>query len=248
MKRSVLFSILLVLLAVSCNSDKGIRPRIVDISLNFSHLVDGNTVQLDQLIYKNALGQEFSIMTIKYFVSRLKLYLDDNTIIELPGIYYIDIRSPETLKQTISEKIPEGNYNGMSFVYGLTPADNISGRFTQPPQSLMEWPELLGGGYHYAKIEGKYKTPAGERFFNLHSGMLNGTAYEIHVDLKSQPFVVSGTSVDLLLKMEMQNWFAKPTDWDFTYFGPAVMGNPEAQKTIRENGANVFSFEVITNQ
>ena len=107
----------------------------------------------------------------------------------------------------------------------------------------MEWPVPMGGGYHYAKIEGQYITA--DNYFNFHSGMLNGTPYEVHVDLKNQAFTVSGDSLHLNLQMEIQNWFTNPTNWDFTYWGGGIMGNPDAQKTMQGNGVDVFSFAVI---
>ena len=44
--------------------------------------------------------------------------------------------------------------------------------------------------------------------------------------------------------MEIQNWFKNPTEWDFAYFGAAIMGNHEAQATIQKNGADVFTSTV----
>jgi hypothetical protein len=243
MKISFLGSLLLGLLLFSCNPTEEVKPNTVDFTLNFNHLVNGSSVQLDQLIYANALAQTFSIKTIKYFVSEIKLYKKDNSIIELSDIHFVDIRMPETINHLFTEKIPLGDYTAISFVYGLTPEENISGRFTNAPESLMEWPIPMGGGYHYAKIEGQYISQ--DNYFNFHSGMLDGTDYSIHVDL-NKPFTVSESGLSLNLNMEIQNWFTNPNDWDFTYFGPGIMGNHEAQKTVQENGSNVFSFDQDT--
>ena len=243
MKGTIFFSLLLSLSIFSCNSNEKIEPKSVEFNIDFSHLVDGSPVHLDQLIYKNALEQEFSIKTIKYFISEVKLHKADNSVIEFSDIHYVDIRMPETLNYVFSENVIEGEFTGITFVYGLTPEQNITGRFTEPPESLMEWPIPMGGGYHYAKIEGQYINE--DNYFNFHSGMLNGSAYEIQVDLKNQPFTVAGTSINLNLKMEIQNWFTNPTDWDFTHWGAGIMGNADAQKTVQENGADVFSFVVI---
>jgi len=245
MMKNVGFFILLIgLVLSSCKSDEDVNPNTAEVELHFFHYVDGVPVQLDQLIYENALDQQFSIKTIKYFISGVKLYKADNTTVELSDIHYIDVRKPETLSHIYSEKILSGNYTGLSFVYGLIPSENITGRFPESPESLMEWPVPMGGGYHYMKLEGEYKTPTEEDFFNFHSGMLAGTAYEIHIDLKNQPFEVVGSDVNILLNMEIQNWFTNPTDWDFAYWGGGIMGNPDAQKTVQENGVDVFSFLV----
>ena len=245
MKISIFLSLLFSLLIISCKTEENTNPNTVELNFNFSHLVDAAPVQLDQLIYKNALDQDFSIKTVKYFISALKLYKADNTVKIFSDIIYVDIRTPKTLNYTFASKISAGDYTGISFVYGLTPEENITGRFPEPPESLMEWPVPMGGGYHYAKIEGQYTTE--DNYFNFHSGMLNGTAYEIHVDLKNHPFTVSGANLNLDLKMEIQNWFTNPTDWDFAYWGPGIMGNPVAQKTVQENGVDVFTFAVVEN-
>jgi hypothetical protein len=244
--KNVGFLILLVgLVVASCKSTNDVNPNTAEVGLHFFHYVDGVPVQLDQLIYKNALDQQFSIKTIKYFISGVKLYKEDNTTVELSDIHYVDARTPETLSHIYSEKILPGNYTGLSFVYGLIPSENITGMFPDPPESLMEWPVPMGGGYHYMKLEGEYKTATEESFFNFHSGMLNGTAYEIHVDLQNQPFEVVGSDVNIVLNMEIQKWFTNSTDWDFPYWGGGIMGNPDAQKTVQENGVDVFNFLVV---
>ena len=50
--------------------------------------------------------------------------------------------------------------------------------------------------------------------------------------------------VQIDLDMEIQNWFKNPVDWDFAYFGAAIMGNAEAQATIQKNGKDVFTGTV----
>ena len=94
------------------------------------------------------------------------------------------------------------------------------------------------------KLEGDYITEG--NFYNFHTGMLNGTPYEVHVDLKNNAFNVDANQVTLQINMEIQKWFTSPNNWDFTYFGPGIMGNPEAQETVQENGIDVFSFEKLT--
>ena len=238
---------MLVLLA-GCNSKETVDPNVVAVNLQFAHLVDGIDVTLDQVMYKNVLGQDYSVKTIKYFVSRVQLHQADNSTIDLDDIIYVDVRTPELLSQELSQKIPIGDYQGISFVYGLVPEDNITGSFTTSPESLMEWPVPMGGGYHYMKLEGDYVIDTQTNFYNFHAGMLNGTAYEIHIDHSDQPFSVAENKLNIEISMEIQNWFTGPNDWDFAYFGGGIMGNPEAQQTVQENGQDVFSFKILDNQ
>lgn len=248
MKRIHFLSIVIAVFLFSCDSTDDASPNTVAVNFNFAHLVDGDNVILDQIIYKNALDQEFSIKTIKYFISDVKLYKENGDVIAFDDIHYVDVRTPETLSLELSQKIAQGDYKGISFVHGLTPAENITGRFTESPESLMEWPVMMGGGYHYMKLEGQYRTDADPSFFNFHSGALNGTPYEVHIDLQNQPFAISSDLLNITLQMEIQNWFQDPTDWDFVYFGSAIMGNTEAQETVMENGFNVYSFVIAESQ
>jgi methanobactin biosynthesis MbnP-like protein len=234
-------TLLIILLLIACESGNVVSLNAVDVEITCRHHVDGNQLMLDQLVYSTAIGQAFSVKTVKYFISNIKLYKEDNTIVELPDIHFVDIRLPETVNFILSEKIPTGNYSGLSFVYGLTPEENITGRFSNPPESLMEWPEPLGGGYHYAKIEGQYI--AADNFFNFHTGMLDGTDYSIPIDLNT-PFTISANGANLELNMEIQNWFTGPNNWDFTVYSSGIMGNHEAQKAIQENGADVFNLDI----
>jgi len=242
-----LLSVMAGILQMACNSSPDIAP-MVDVNLNFSHLMNSQPVQLDKLIYQNSLGQDFSIKTIKYFISDVKLYKADGQVFEFPDIHYVNIRTPETLTYRFSEKIPEGKYTGISFVYGLTKEENISGRFPDPPESLMEWPEILGGGYHYMKLEGEYKMANEVLFFNFHARMLDGVSNEIHIYDLDHPFSVTSKALNLDIAMEIQHWFTNPNDWDFTYFGPNIMSNAEAQQAIHENGKDVFSITIKDDQ
>lgn len=243
-----LLALSLLFILAGCKSKEPVDPNVVTVNLQFTHLVDGNEVILDQVIYKNALGQDFSVKTIKYFVSRIQLHQTDNNTIDLDDIIYVDVRTPELLNQELSQKIPTGDYQGISFVYGLVPEDNITGSFPSQPESLMEWPVPMGGGYHYMKLEGDYVIDGQSNFYNFHAGMLGGTPYEIHIDRSNQPFSVTGNRLDIELSMEIQNWFTGPNDWDFAYFGGGIMNNPEAQQTVHENGQDVFSFKILANQ
>lgn len=239
MKGTHFLPLILGLSLVACGPQDEVTPANANLTINFTQTVEGVPVELDQMIYKNALQQPFSIKTIKYFISGIKLYKADNTVIEFPDIHYVDIRTPETLKYILSKQIPQGDYTGIAFTYGLSPQENITGSLGLELDQLMEWPVPMGGGYHYAKIEGQYI--AEDNYFNFHSGMLNGKDYAIYVKLLDQPFTVTDHST-IMLNMEMLHWFTNPFDWDFTYFGPAIMGNAEAQQVIHDNGIDVFSF------
>ena len=128
-----LLVIMLLATLLGCDKNNNENPNSVSLSLNFSHLVDGEDVVFDQIIYKNALDQPFSVKTIKYFITRVSLYKEDGEVIALDDVFYVDARTPELLVQSSAQKISQGDYTGISFIYGLVPEDNITGR--RPPKS-----------------------------------------------------------------------------------------------------------------
>lgn len=241
MRASLFFTSLIFMLAVGGCSDNSIQPEETTVQLQFLHLIDNQALEMDNIKYSNALGQPYSIKTVKYFVSRITFHKSDGTDVMIPDIHYVDVRDATTLTYDLSEKIPYGTYTGISFIYGLVPEDNVTGSLGLDLDRLMEWPVPMGGGYHYMKLEGEYVYNDVTNFFNFHSGGLNGTAYEIHVDLPNSGFEANASKKAVGFNMEISKWFTDPVDWDFNYWGSGIMGNADAQATVQKNGANVFS-------
>lgn len=224
-----------------CTSES-VQPKETAVQLQFSHLVNGNPLEMDHIKYTNAVGQAYSIKTVKYIISRVTFHKSDGSEIVMPDIHYVDARDNTTLTYALSKSIPYGSYSSVSFVYGLVPEDNITGSLGLEMDQLMEWPVLMGGGYHYMKLEGEYVANDATNFFNFHSGSLDGVAYEIHVNLPNAAFNANSSDITLGVEMEISNWFQHPVDWDFAYWGSGIMGNPDAQATVQKNGTDVFSI------
>jgi len=240
MKKSIPFLFLLVLF-FSCTNNK-IDPEEATVTIRFEHINNQAPLILDQQIYTNAIGQDYSIKTVKYFVSQIVFHNADGSVYTNPTIHYVDIRNKESLTVTLPKNIPFGNYSSISFVYGLAPEDNITGSLGINLDRLMEWPVPMGGGYHYMKLEGDYQGSNGSDFFNFHAGSLAGKDYSIAVDIPLNDLLASSKSLNLNIVMNVGNWFQNPTDWDFEYWGSGIMGNPDAQATVQKNGADVFSI------
>ena len=111
---------------------------------------------------------------------------------------------------------------------------------------------MLGGGYHYMKINGKWMNTEGvEMPFNLHTGrsatQVDGSDFEDNSFLVTLP--LSGFNIGrnetrtIGLNMNVNNWFVNPNLFDFNVFGGSIMQNVTAQHILRENGVDVFSIE-----
>ncbi|MCK9451642.1 MAG: hypothetical protein M0Q90_08125 [Bacteroidales bacterium] len=148
-----------------------------DFSLKVKHEVEGEALKTDALIYTNAAGNRYMVTEIQWFISDIQLIKEDGEALGITqnvdeNIFYIDTDIEETHTINSSYPIPSGNYSGIHFTFGLDKEANKSHRFVNPPESFMFWPEYLGGGYHYMKLNGKWINETGAiEPFNFHLGI-----------------------------------------------------------------------------
>ena len=231
-------------LIVSCTKhEKG------NVEIIFTQTVDNEPVQFNQLIYTNAAGNQYQVNEIKYFISKI-LLIDAKgksvTIKQNDGIHYVDCSLGNTLRWKIEEVSPK-DYIAISFVFGLDENDNISHRFVNPPECNFSWPQLLGGGYHYMQINGKFLNKEGTlQNINIHTGIGQLVTQFVHnhftVTLPVAFSVHSDNTTSLTLNMEIQRWFDNPNLYDFNEFGTGIMQNQRAQQMLKENGGDVFEI------
>lgn len=144
---------------LSCGKKSSDGEGFGKIQLSVFYEVEGQELITDSLMYFNEAGNNYLITEIQWFISDVKLETADGTEMSFAGsednIFYLDTDLPET-KLIESENIAENRFSKIIFTFGFDEANNISNRFTNPPESFMFWPEYLGGGYHYMKLNGKW--------------------------------------------------------------------------------------------
>lgn len=233
------------MLCLSCKKEES---TTMNISFDFN--VDGETFVPDSPQYVNAAGNRYEVNEIMYFISDIVLCKSDGEIIYVDCIHYVDYDIPSTLEWNSGWVIPAGDYTSISFIFGLPPEKNISYAFVNPPECNMSWPNYLGGGYHYMKINGKWEDPNGNiKPFNLHTG--RGQIYNEEgniVGFINNHFTVSiaqhfTAENGICLNMNLNKWFCDPNVFDWNVWGGSIMQNQEAQEKIKENGYNVFSIK-----
>jgi hypothetical protein len=261
MKKITAFLLAIVLFSFfhGCKEDD---PETGKIILKFEEIVDLDTLVTDSVKYVNAAGNEYLVTEVQYFISNVKLYYHDgksHVIMQDDGIHYRDTDIPETAEWIINDDVPEGVIDSIIFTFGLDEETNISGLFSNPPESNMFWPEEIGGGYHYMKLNGKWLdrnmmiNP-----FNFHLGI--GQIYDttgavtsfvqnhfkvsvfLPVYSSSLLIVNPDQTTTLALFMNIDSWFKTPYTWDFNNMGGMMMQNQEKLKMACENGYDVFSI------
>jgi len=240
---------MICILLISCNN----HEKKGSLEICFTHTIDENPIQFNRLIYTNTAGNQYQVHEVKYFISRFFLKDVHGKSIEIKqdnGIHYVDCSLKKTWRWNIKE-IPQKDYAAVSFVFGLDEKDNISNRFVNPPESNFSWPDVLGGGYHYMQINGKFVNKNGDlQNMNIHTGIgqLRDENNEI-IQFVHNYFVVTlpvnfsvdeNSTTQLTLNMEIQRWFDTPNLYNFDDFGTGIMQNQHAQQLLKENGNNVF--------
>ncbi len=152
----------------------------------------------------------------------------------------------------ISQELPEGQYDSIGFTFGLNEADNLTFNYVNPPESFMFWPDTLGGGYHYLKLNGKWKndTMLTNRPYEFHLGIgqiyqgdsVNGAILDyvqnyFEVSLPQSSFQYNdNNTLNLNIIMNIENWFQNPNEYNLSDYSENIMQDQEAISKACENG------------
>jgi hypothetical protein len=245
------------------DDDQNITFDAGKIVFHFLHYCDGNPLIYDSTMYTNEAGNVYQVNEIQYFISDVTLHKQDGGKVMLTkenDIYYIDTDIPSTHTWQVPDSIPVGNFNSVSFTFGISKQKNISFMFVNPPEMNMVWPEFLGGGYHYMKLNGRYIDSVSLVPFNFHMGIgqiypPNSHNYDsiiefVHnnfdVELPNSAFTIAkDQTIQFDIIMQVEEWFKDPHTWDHNIWGTATMENQAALQTMKENGYNVFKVGTI---
>jgi hypothetical protein len=153
-----------------CKSDKGephpTGPAGVDIE--FENVVGNSALQLNSTApYSTPAGDQFTVTTLRYYISNIKLKRADGSEYVQPESYYlIDQERPASQKFTIPN-VPAGDYTGLTFTIGVDAARNVAGAQTgalAPSDMFWDW----SSGYIFTKLEGRSpQAPGGAISFQI---------------------------------------------------------------------------------
>lgn len=238
---SVGMLVLVSMIFISCK--KAEKESHASIRILFTHFVGDEEVSFDTIKYINAFGNSYSVSTLNYFISDFVLTKDDGSTVSFDFAHYVDAKNQNTLSIDPTTKVPIGNYNKISFVFGLNEERNISGAFPNPPENNMEWPIPMGGGYHYMKLEGKFDSVNLVKNYQAHTGRLMETPHFINIEMDDLELSVDGVESIIEIKMDINKWWENPNTLDLNTMS-SIMGNEAKQQTLEQNGSDVFSVNV----
>ena len=111
-----------------------------NILIRFTHLDNDNSLAFDTMLYVTSIGNHYLVNDLQYFISGMKLRSAAGKWIQIlsdNGIHYIEARDTSTCTWKVTDLIPAGTYDSVSFIFGLDADDNISYRFPDPPERDM---------------------------------------------------------------------------------------------------------------
>jgi hypothetical protein len=238
----------LPLLMISCNDPDNPDPQneTGKIRIHFLHLYNNEGIVFDTMKYSNAAGNQLMFSEIQYFISDVELHYTDGSKYEInkwKDIHYVDSDIPSTQTWDVYDSIPAGNIDSISFTFGINEQKNQSYMYVNPPESLMFWPDILGGGYHYLKLNGKWlnedqlQSPFNfhvQNYFRVGAVLPPYSSYTFSVR--------AGETSGIALVMNVESWFETPAAFDFNFWGGDIMQNQDAMHAGCLNGQDVFSL------
>ena len=213
-----------------------------NINLHFTQSIESDALVKDSLKYLNHSNINYSVQTLRYIISDIKLHKEDGTSKLIDSVQFVNIADESTKKVTISD-VTDLEYTSISFTVGLNDSYNVTNLFLNESFfPSFTWPEMLGGGYHYMQLEGEFQADLANgnpSFYNTHTGPTSGTDFSFNKTFPIELYVINNQT-DIYIDMEITNWYKNPEI--INYSSDGIMGNSSLQSKLKENGENdVFS-------
>ncbi len=222
----------------------------VNLVLQFKHICGTQSLTLNNKMYLNANADSFSISTLKYYFTNIKLQNTSNTVIKQEKSYYlIDHSKPEDM--TIKLKVPEGDYTTLHFLIGVDESRNTSGAQTDAldPLKGMFW--SWNTGYIMTKIEGQFRTPnqATKTSYIFHLGGFTGantTVSSLTLNLPNTANVSANTTPTITITGDINNFFKSPTILTIDSYSTIMLPSATSAK-LAINFAQMFTVTAVSN-
>lgn len=233
---------LTLLLLLSCSQQIDPESFSARLKIKIQHQVDEVPLQRDTLAYQNRAGQHYEVSKLEYYISDFWLGNGDNGTGTKNCRYVRDSRN-ETLSWTL-DSLAVGSYDTLRFFIGIPPDRNIEGGLPPTMDNInMTWPETMGGGYHFLRLEGRYRGDSiAHSGFALHLGK---NEHLVRITIPG-PFKLHQGTQKGVLTMDVNEWFQTPYTYDLNKDPNYTMSDSFAMNKIADNGKDAWNFRIIT--
>lgn len=245
-------SLFLLCLLMACTKSE--EETITEFELQFTQSWSGTPISSDALNnvqFQNEAGEKLTIERLRYLLSNIHLQLSNGIKIPLKAFHLVNIQKEESLKKTLTTFVAPKDIEAVSMLFGFENETNQDGIY--PDLNAVSWnvPRMLGGGYHFMQLDGKFENKMGALTpYNFHAIravdktdpenlIFEDSFFEIE-----QPIEATASRIRMSIDMDVSQWFVNPHLWFLESDATSLMPNFEAQKRIAANGKSVFSIQI----
>lgn len=254
MKRTSTIVLMCFFIIMSCSEDVDDKVSQVNITFNFNHSWGSSAVSnadFNTIKFTTTNGEQLSITKLRYLISRVTFEKLNGENIILNGYSLVDLTNNENLSFNPTTPIPTGNYSKVSFIFGFNNEDNYNANYLDLNSASWIVPNMLGGGYHYMQLEGKFIDNTNvEKGYAYHTIRAVDNSGDTQI-FENTFFEVNLGEINILnhttfnINMDISEWFKTPNTWDLNELNNMLMPNFDAQILMFENGQNVFNLESV---
>lgn len=229
---SILLGVAASALLASCGT------KAVPVNVSLDYVVGAETMEMDTVRFTNEAGNDFSVTRLEYYLSGFVLTNADGEEIALDDVFYVSAADAMTSVLDLGE-LEQGLYTKLEFNLGIVPDFNYLDSLPNTLEHVgMQWPQMMGGGLHFIKMEGHFIDHNGDRSgYAVHLGT-NPTLIPIVID---QDFNISDGDATLGLTMDILEWYKNPEVYDLNGQN-YTMGDSLLMQKIKSNGGDVFTL------
>jgi methanobactin biosynthesis MbnP-like protein len=267
MKSFIYSSALALLIFTSCKKENKSEIQPGDtgaIEIEFDNIAGDQDLELNTGTYTNRSGETFTVSTLNYYISNIKLRTSNGVEYVVPkDESYFLIKEDDEESQTIElENLPAGDYTSFTFTVGvdsiksIAPVSERTG-VLDPAGEANEMYWNMNTGYIFMKMEGTSpaSTTQNKQFFyhiggfggydsptfnNIKTVTVNapsGMSAKVRKDRATPPEVHFFTDVTKILDGTNQISIAANSTVEFS----------EVSTKIADNYANMFNIDHIHN-
>ena len=185
---------------------------------------------------------------MRYLISDITFTKTDGQTILLEGYNLVDVTNQTNLSFTPMKKLHKV-HTAMSLLYLDLVMKKIQMAYNDLNAASWNVPSMLGGGYHYMQLDGKFINSNNEaQGYNYHAIRADDNAGAnptfpqdtfFRVDLGA---ITIAADVEINVAMHIEEWFKNPYSWDLNVYNQMLMPNSAAQILMHENGQSVFTL------
>ena len=250
----IILAFTLVFVACEKDNDDNISP-VTAVNFKFIHKWEETEVSnsdFNSIQFTNAYGNELSIERLRYLISKIKLTKNTGEVITIDEYNLVDLEDANSLNFSTNQTVAVGSYSDISFVFGFTNEDNTDGTYADLNSATWNVPAMLGSGYHYMQMDGKYINNSNvESGYNYHSiravdnpGSNPTFPQDTFFEVSLGEITLTGAT-EITIAMNIAQWFKQPNTWNLNEYNQMLMPNSTAQILMYQNGQNVFNLVSI---